>query len=98
MQLNFKHNTSKAEALTKIRQLLSSADRKKLDGHMTVQKEEWNGDVLDYSFTIQGQSISGTLTVTEDEYQIYAKLPLMLRMFEGKIEREIRAQAGTLLK
>src|SRR4051812_37715746 len=98
MQLNLKHHTTKVQAVAKIKQFLSSADRKKLEEHITVTKEEWTGDLLEYAFTLQGQEISGTLTVTDDEYQLYAKLPLMFKMFEGRTEREIRSQADTLLK
>jgi hypothetical protein len=62
----------------------------------SIEEERWEGDVLHFAFTAQGQQISGTLDVQDKTYVIDAKLPLMLRLFEGRIEREIRSQAKQL--
>ena len=71
--------------------------RNELSQHASDIKEEWKENVLHFGFTAQGTHIEGTLTVEDREFDVYAKLPLMLRMFEGRIEKMIKeqiAQAG----
>ncbi|MBY0472897.1 polyhydroxyalkanoic acid system family protein [Patescibacteria group bacterium] len=64
---------------------------------LTIEKEEWEGNKLTFAFTGQGQHISGTLVVDEKEFIVDAKLPLMLRMFEGRIEKMIGEQVKQML-
>ncbi len=64
---------------------------------LTIEKEEWEGNKLSFAFTGQGQHISGTLVVGEKEFIVDAKLPLMLRMFEGRIEKMIGEQVKQML-
>ena len=98
MEFTFAHSTTQQAAIRKIKEALASPERKKAEQHISDTKEEWKDNVLNFGFTIQGQAITGTLTVTDTEYQIYAKLPFMLRLFEGRIEKEIKKQAAELLK
>ena len=46
---------------------------------------------------IQGQHISGTLEVRDAVFDINAKLPLMMRMFEGRIEKALKEQTAQML-
>lgn len=64
---------------------------------VNITEERWENDVFHFAFTAQGQHISGTLEVKEKEYDINAKLPLMMRLFEGKIKKAIEAQTKELL-
>ena len=66
--------------------------REKIAQNATEVKTEWQDNVLHFSFTAQGSHIEGTLTVLDNEFQLYAKLPLALRLFEGTIERMIAAE------
>lgn len=97
MQITIPHTFTKDEALARIKAALSEA-RTKLNGQATIEKEEWQGDTLSFAFTVQGQSISGTFQVRDHDFDLDAKLPLMLRMFEGKIKKAIEEQAQGLLK
>ncbi|HEV7448997.1 MAG TPA: polyhydroxyalkanoic acid system family protein [Candidatus Paceibacterota bacterium] len=98
MQITIPHKLgSAAAAKQKVVQALSEA-RAKIGDQATIDKEQWDGDILNFAFTAQGQSISGTFEVRDNEFELNAKLPLMLRMFEGKIKSTIEAQAGALLK
>lgn len=97
MQVTIPHKFTKDEAVLRVKRALEEA-RPKLGDQATIDKEEWQGDTLHFGFTAQGQSISGTFEVRDNEFELNAKLPLMLRMFEGKIKKAIEEQAGQMLK
>jgi hypothetical protein len=61
-----------------------------------IHEEKWEGDTLSFSFSAQGQLISGTLRVDDSEYVLDAKLPFMFRLFEGRIQSEIEKQLAQL--
>jgi hypothetical protein len=66
-------------------------------GQFEIEKEEWEGNKLEFAFAVQKQHISGTLVVEDTEFIVDAKLPLMLRMFEGRIEKMIGEQVQKML-
>lgn len=96
MQLKIPHSFSRQEAVARVERLLLEA-KPKLANTVMVEEERWEGDVLHFAFTTQGQSISGQLEVKEKEYELNAKLPFMMRMFEGKIEKMIAEQSKQML-
>lgn len=95
MQFKIKHKTSKFEAMQRIKKMLVD-QRKQIEENATDVKTEWKDNVLEFAFTAQGTHISGTLTVTDHEFDVYAKLPLMYRLFEGTIEKMVAAEAAKL--
>ncbi len=97
MQLKLPHSFSRHEAVARVQRLLIEA-KPKLADKVAIEEERWEDDVLHFSFTTQGQSISGTLAVGDKEYELNAKLPLMMRMFEGRIEKMIEEQSKQMLK
>lgn len=96
MHLVIPHKFSKEEAKARIIAGLAEA-KTKLAGQGSIDKEEWNGDTLNFAVSGQGQSITGMLEVTDKAYVLDATLPLMLRMFEGKIQSMLEQKAGELL-
>ena len=97
MHLKLPHSFSRQEAVARVQRLLMEA-KPKLAGKVTIEGERWEGDVLHFAFTTQGQSISGQLEVKDKEYELNAKLPLMMRMFEGKIGKMIEEQSKQMLE
>jgi hypothetical protein len=97
MEFKLPHKTTRFEAVQKIKTTLQEA-RAKMGNEATITEERWEGDTLFFAVTIQGQNISGQLAITDTDYEIDVKLPLMLRLFEGKIKQAIEAQASQLLK
>lgn len=93
--MNFKipHNNSKFEATKKVKQALEEA-RPHLKGQATIDEERWEGTTLHFAATLQGKQITGTLEITDTELVINAKLPLMWRLFEGRIEKMIGEQVS----
>lgn len=95
MKLNIPHQGTQAEGIAHIKRLLDE-NRQKISENATDLKESWNDNVLSYAFRAQGQHIEGTLTVRDKEFELYAKLPLALRLFEGTIERMIESEVKKL--
>lgn len=97
MQIAIPHKFSKTDAKERVMMALREG-REKLGDQATIDKEEWVGDTLNFGFTVQGQSITGSFEVRDNDFNLNAKLPLMLRMFEGRIKKAIEEQAQGLLK
>ena len=96
MKVSIPHKFTEVEAITRVKKILNES-RSKLADHLTDVEEKWEGNVLNFAFTAQKQHISGTLTVRDRIFELYAKLPLTLRLFEGRIEKMIKEQAGAML-
>jgi hypothetical protein len=64
--------------------------------HAKIKKEQWIGDTLEFEIELQGKNIPGSLAVTDTEFVLDATLPLLWRMFEGKIEKEIKKQVEAM--
>lgn len=97
MHLEIQHKNSKDAAVARIKQALAQA-RPQMQGQVQITKEEWNNSMLNFAFTTQGKEVTGTLRVTDEDYIIDAKLPLLWRVFEGRIEKMIKEQAQGMLK
>ncbi len=91
MHFNFPHKTSPAAAKNKITSVLIE-HAAEIAQHAKITKEEWEGDTLNFAVELQGKTITGVLQVTDTEYILDAQLPLLWRMFEGKIEKEVAKQ------
>jgi uncharacterized protein YicC (UPF0701 family) len=96
MKVSIPHKYSQIEAITRVRKILNES-RSKLADHLTDVEEKWDANTLHFAFTAQKQHISGTLEVKDKVFELYAKLPLTLRLFEGRIEKMIKEQAGAML-
>ena len=91
MQIKIPHSHTKEEAIVRIKQMLAE-NRAKIAEKAGDVKATWRENVLEFAFTSQGTHIEGTLTVHDKEFDLYAKLPLALRLFEGTIERMITSE------
>ncbi len=96
MQVTIPHQFTKEQALKRVQEALDRA-RTQIAEQATITEERWEGDTLHFGFSGQGQSISGTFTVKDAEFELYAKLPLMMKLFEKKIEAAIKEQASKML-
>jgi hypothetical protein len=97
MHFKVPHKTTKTEAKQRVKDALEQA-RPHMQGQVEVNKEEWEGDIFRFDVNLQGKNVTGTLEVTEMELVFNAKLPLMWRLFEGRIEKEIAKQVASLGK
>jgi hypothetical protein len=81
--------------LGKVRSALNQY-RAQILQHAKIKKEAWVGDTLEFEIELQGKKVPGSLVITEEEYVLDATLPLMWRIFEGKIQKEIAKQVQGL--
>jgi hypothetical protein len=95
MHVEIPHKLSQTEAIDKVKKSLEET-RPKLDGQAVIEKEEWHDNTLDFGVLVQGQRITGSLEVQEKNFVLDAKLPLLWRMFEGRIQKTIEEQIKTL--
>lgn len=95
MHFNFPHKTTAAAAKEKITSVLTE-HRAEITQHANITKEEWEGDTLNFAVVLQGKTIVGTLQITDTEYILDAQLPLLWRMFEGRIEKEVAKQLAAM--
>lgn len=88
MHFKVPHKTTKTEAKQRVKDAIEQA-RPHLQGQAEINKEEWQGDALHFDVNLQGKNVTGSLEVTDMELIFNAKLPLMWRLFEGRIEKEV---------
>ncbi len=98
MHLQVPHKFTEQQAIDRVKEALTQVKTNpEVKDKLTIEKEEWEGNKLTFAFTGQGQHITGTLVVEEKEFIVDTKLPLMLRMFEGRIEKMIGEQVKQML-
>lgn len=97
MKTSFKHDLGKAGAVERVKQALAGASGQ-LAEHGASITQEWQGDTLAFTLDAKGQKLAGTLGITDDSFDLEVKLPLALRLFEGKIQKMLQDAAQQALK
>jgi hypothetical protein len=95
MHVEIPHHFARKEAINRVKMALNQSKAQILT-HAPDLKTDWDGDTLKFALTIQGKLINGTLAVEDKRFVIDAKLPLLWRMFEGRIEKAIKEQVSQL--
>jgi putative polyhydroxyalkanoate system protein len=97
MRIAVKHHTSKEHARKRVEgrldQLLAQ-----FGGRADEIEHEWLGDTLRFKGKARGLSVEGTVEVTDSEVIIDGKLPLMARMFEGRIRQAVEREADAMFR
>jgi hypothetical protein len=97
MRIAVPHNTSKDIARGKVDarlgQLLSQ-----FGGHAEEIHHEWNGDTMRFRGKARGMALEGTVEVTDAAVILDAKLPLMAKMFEGRIRQAVEREADAMFR
>ena len=95
MHITVPHHTSKGVARTKIEsrlgQLLSQ-----FGGHADEMEHTWYGDTLRFKGKAKGFAVEGSVEITDDAVIIDGKLPLLAKMFEGRIRHAVEREAGAM--
>ncbi len=95
MHIEIPNKFSQSEGVAHVKKGLEET-RPKLEGQATIEKEEWTDSTLNFSVAVQGQHITGSLLVEDKKFILDAKLPLLWRMFEGRIQKAVEEQIKTL--
>jgi hypothetical protein len=90
------HALGKDEALKRLKDKFTMV-RDTYSSHVSELKEVWDDNVLSFGFKVMGMKTSGTVTVEDSQVLVDADLPFAAIMFRGAIEKEVRAELGTLL-
>jgi hypothetical protein len=93
MHIQVPHQMNKDAAVARIKNLIVEY-RKEIEANAQVKEEKWEDDTLHFAVALQGKDVTGSLAVDDTNYILDAKLPLLWRMFEGRIEAEIEKQLG----
>ncbi|MEI7719899.1 MAG: polyhydroxyalkanoic acid system family protein [bacterium] len=97
MHFEVPHTLSQEHAVARIKVGLLQAAPHLAQNKVVIEKQTWEGNTLNFAVTLQGKEVTGTVQVLEKQFIIDAKLPLLWRMFEGKIEKMIAEQAAGML-
>lgn len=91
------HRLGKEEALRRLKTGLARA-KGHLGGLLTIERETWSGDTLDFQMHALGQSAAGTITVLEDRLLITVTLPWLLARAAERILPVLKKQTTLLLE
>ena len=97
MHVVIPHQFSQKAAVERVKQGLRDA-APHLKDQAQIERQEWQGDTLAFTVVAQKQRIEGTLAVEDKQFVLEAKLPLIWRLFEGKIEKMITEQVASMQK
>ena len=97
MRIAVPHHTSKENARRRVEgrldQLLAQ-----FGGRADEIEHDWLGDTLRFKGKARGLSVEGTVEVTDAEVIVDGKLPLMARMFEGRIRQAVEREADAMFR
>ncbi|MCC6775834.1 MAG: polyhydroxyalkanoic acid system family protein [Hyphomicrobiales bacterium] len=96
MSMSVPHSLGQAEALRRVQTIAGQLKTQHGD-QISDLREQWQGNVGDFSFKAMGFNVAGRLTVSEHEVSMAGDLPLMAVPFKSQIERLIRDEAAKAL-
>ena len=97
MRIAVPHHTSKDVARGKVDQRLGQL-LSQFGDHAEEIEHEWLGDTMRFKGKARGLAVEGTIDVTDAEIILDAKLPLVAKMFEGRIREAVEREAGAMFR
>jgi hypothetical protein len=97
MRIAVPHNTSKSVARGKLDQRLGQL-LSQFGGQAEEIEQEWLGDTMRFRGKARGMSVEGTVEVTDAAIILDAKLPLLAKMFEGRIRDAVQREADSMFR
>jgi len=94
--MSIAHSQTEDEALKRIKNELAEMKTRFADKISGLQ-ENWNENTCEFSLSIKGLSVSGSMIVKPSEIRICGDLPFPAILFKSKIEFEIREKLKQLL-
>ncbi|MHC4405536.1 MAG: polyhydroxyalkanoic acid system family protein [Planctomycetota bacterium] len=90
------HSLGQDQAIQRLKAELLTA-KGDFGQHVTELTDEWNDNVLTFSFKSYGMGVQGTVTTGESEVRVDARLPLAAALFKGTIQGRIREEFERIL-
>ena len=97
MRIAVPHHTSKEIARKKVDERLGQL-LAQFGGHAEEIEHQWSGDTMQFKGKARGMTLAGTVEVTDAAVVLEAKLPLMAKMFEGRIRQAVEREADAMFK
>ncbi len=98
MRIEYNHNLANKEIYRRLQGLFSDLQRQ-YAGQISDAWSEWNKDHTQMRFraSIRGLETTGNVYLMDKQIILEGSLPLMARLFSGKIEKMIKARLEVLL-
>ena len=96
-KIDIPHSLDKEEVRSRLGHFTEALVAKSKD-QVSDLSQSWSGDTLSFGFKTFGIKIAGDIHVQDDRLAVDGELPFSAMMFKGKIESEIKAQLGRLVK
>lgn len=97
MRIAVEHKTTKANARAKIEQRIAGL-MGQFGSHAEDVHHEWVGDTLRFRGKARGFAVEGTAEVTDAALIIEMKLPMLAKMFEGRIRQVVQGEADSMFR
>ncbi|MBL8025953.1 MAG: polyhydroxyalkanoic acid system family protein [Fibrobacteres bacterium] len=91
MQISIRHKLSESDAAKRIKTRISEL---KKEYSISGMSTKWKGSTLSFSY----KGVEGEMVVSSESVDIEAKVPLLLRPFTGKAEKEIKKELKYILQ
>jgi putative polyhydroxyalkanoate system protein len=96
IKMSIPHNLTRQQAAERLKNMAEQV--KKQYGNMVQNlKESWSGETGNFSFTIMGMDVSGTVHVEDHEVNMDSQIPFAALAFKGRIESVLREKMTELL-
>ena len=89
------HDLGKQEATRRLQTGMGQV-RSQFGDTLTLLEDRWTGDHMDFRVGAMGQTVSGSIDVSEDNVRLEVQLPWILSIFAEKAKALIQRQ-GTLM-
>ncbi len=98
MEIRYKHNKTKDEAYKAIDGFLGKLEEEYKD-LIEDYSGSWNSskDIMDFSLSARGFKISGNVQLYDNLIVLEGKLPLLAKLYQGKIESMIKKTLKEIL-
>ena len=90
MRVSAQHGTTRQRAKETVTEELPRL-LARFGGQVSNPRYSWTGDTLQFSFRAAGADLQGILHVNDRGVEIEVGVPLRFRLFQGRIEHEMRA-------
>ncbi len=97
MRIAVPHHTSKEIARKKVDQRLGQL-LAQFGGRADEIEHQWMGDTMRFKGKARGVTVEGTVEITDAEVVMDARLPLMAKMFEGRIRQAVEREADAMFR
>jgi len=95
MKIEVPHKTTKEVARQKVEGRLGEL-LSQFGGHAEEIEHSWTGDTMEFKAKVKGLAIGGTVAITDADVVIDGKLPLIAKMFEGRIREAMEREAKSM--